>query len=100
MIKFNNVVIGYAQRLALNRALDGRVTPEFCTVTFEDGGVPITNLPAPQYIPYGGNVVKPATPKPVSSGKSFDEWLNKDTGKAYSFATPVIKDLSLVAAWL
>lgn len=100
MIKFNNVVFGHAQRLALNKALDGRVTPEFCTVTFEDGGVPISNLPAPQYIPYGGNAVKPATPKPVSGGKSFDEWVDKATGKAYWFNTPVIKDLTLVATWL
>lgn len=100
MIKFNHVVIGHAQRLALNKALDGRVTPEFCTVTFEDGDVPIKNPPATQYIPYGGNVVKPATPQPVSSGKSFDEWINKKTGNGYLFSTPVITDITLVATWL
>jgi len=100
MIKFNHVVIGHAQRLALNKALDGRVTPEFCTVTFEDGGVPIKNPPATQYIPYGGNVVKPTTPTPVSGSKSFDEWINKATGAVYHFAYPVIEDLTLVATWL
>lgn len=100
MIKFNHVVIGHAQRLALNKALDGGVTPEFCTVTFEDGGVPIKNPPATQYIPYGGNVVRPTSPIPVSGNKSFDEWVNKATGKAYSFSTPVITDITLVATWL
>lgn len=100
MIKFNHVVIGHAQRLALNKALDGRVTPEFCTVTFEDGGVPIQNPPATQYIPYGGNVVKPPFPMPVSGSKSFDEWINKATGAVYHFAYPVIEDLTLVATWL
>lgn len=100
MIKFNNVVIGHAQRLALNKALDGRVTPEFCTVTFEDGGVPIKNPPTTQYVPYGGTAVQPRTPDPVSGNKSFDEWINKETGKVYVFSTPVIKDLTIVATWL
>lgn len=67
-------------------------TPVTHTVTFQSNGGPTL---APQSVEDGKTAVKPTDP--TRDGYRFDGWTLD--GKAYDFATPVTRDITLAANW-
>lgn len=74
--------------------------PTYYTITFEAGTTDaeaISTTPQPQKVLSGALGIQPASP--IYDKHTLVRWVDKDTGQAFNWSSPVTKDYTLVAEW-